>query len=64
MQQIIIHFQLNRNSNSNRLTLPKLTATVGKELREPILLKLEQFFKLPRMFYKEKEKEAKNKHKA
>ena len=44
--------------------MPKLTATVGKELREPILLKLEQFFKLPRMFYKEKEKEAKNKHKA
>lgn len=26
-------FQLNSNSNSNRLTLPKLTATVGKELR-------------------------------
>lgn len=55
MQQIIIHFQLNSNSNSNRPTLPKLTATVGKELRESILLKLGQFFKLPRMFYKERE---------
>ena len=60
VQQIIIHFQLNSNSNSNRLTLPKLTETVGKELREPILLRLVQFFFFycPEcQFYRKREKE-------
>lgn len=50
-------FPVNSNSNGNRLTLPKLTEAVGEELKEPILLRVVQCFKLPRMLVLSEERE-------